>query len=117
MAPVVNLVDMVDRNELELPEIQRGYVWNRPQVRDLLDSLYRGYPVGTVLVWQADAAPIARPLEAGTGQTPMDVTGFLLDGQQHLTSLTFDLPHANLPAPGEQPGHPFQPRNRRVPGS
>jgi hypothetical protein len=88
MAPVTNLVDMVDRAELELPEIQRGYVWNRPQVRDLLDSLYRGYPIGTVLIWQTESAPIARPLEAGAGQNALDAAKFLLDGQQRLTSLT-----------------------------
>jgi hypothetical protein len=86
--PLSNLVDQVEAGELELPEIQRTYVWNRPQVRDLLDSLYRGYPVGTILVWQSDEAPIARPLEVGGTGRNADFRRFLLDGQQRLTSLT-----------------------------
>ena len=46
------LAERVRRGGLELPEIQRSFVWNRPQVRDLLDSLYRGFPVGTLLFWR-----------------------------------------------------------------
>ena len=42
-----HLVDMVQRGELRLPEMQRRYVWTATRVRDLLDSLYRGYPSGT----------------------------------------------------------------------
>jgi uncharacterized protein with ParB-like and HNH nuclease domain len=38
------LVDMIERGELRLPEMQRQYVWTATRVRDLLDSLYRGYP-------------------------------------------------------------------------
>ena len=48
------LVKEIDDGKLILPEIQRGYVWNRSQVRDLLDSLYRSYPIGAILVWQTD---------------------------------------------------------------
>lgn len=85
MAQVGNLVDMV----LKLPEIQRGYVWSRPQVRDLLDSLYRGYPVGTVLLWQAEDTPPTRDLATRAEAADATLTGgqYLLDGQQRLTSL------------------------------
>ena len=48
---VRELVDKVQRGELTLPEMQRRYVWPATRVRDLLDSLYRGYPSGTILVW------------------------------------------------------------------
>ena len=51
MSPVASLVEMVHQQAIELTEIQRGYVGNRSQVHDLLDSLYRGYPVGTILIW------------------------------------------------------------------
>ena len=44
------LVDKVLRNEIRLPEMQRGYVWKSTQVRDLIDSLYRGYPAGNILM-------------------------------------------------------------------
>lgn len=43
-ASVEELVTMIERGELRLPEMQRRYVWRSTRVRDLLDSLYRGYP-------------------------------------------------------------------------
>lgn len=46
------LVDMIARGELRLPEMQRRFVWRAARVRDLLDSLYRGYPSGAILVWE-----------------------------------------------------------------
>jgi uncharacterized protein with ParB-like and HNH nuclease domain len=51
---VGELVDMINRGELRLPELQRRYIWPATRVRDLLDSLYRGYPSGTILVWETD---------------------------------------------------------------
>lgn len=45
---------MYKRGELRLPEIQRHYVWRATRVRDLFDSLYRGYPSGSILVWETD---------------------------------------------------------------
>jgi uncharacterized protein with ParB-like and HNH nuclease domain len=45
---------MVERGELRLPEMQRRFVWQSPRVRDLLDSLYRGYPSGAILLWETD---------------------------------------------------------------
>ncbi len=47
---VRELVDMIDRGELRLPELQRRYVWPATRVRDLLDSLYRGYPSEAIRV-------------------------------------------------------------------
>lgn len=49
------LVSMIERRELRLPEMQRRYVWRSPRVRDLLDSLYRGYPSGEIWLWETDA--------------------------------------------------------------
>jgi uncharacterized protein with ParB-like and HNH nuclease domain len=48
-----NSLDQVDLGSIALPEFQRAYVWNRDQVRRLMDSLYRRYPVGCLLVWRA----------------------------------------------------------------
>ena len=48
-ASVEELVGMIERGELQLPEMQRRYVWRSTRVRDLLDSLYRGYPSGNSL--------------------------------------------------------------------
>ncbi len=90
MVPVDNLIDMV----LKLPEIQRQYVWNRPQIRDLLDSLYRGYPVGTILLWDTGEAPVARSIAVAHNAPDsalLNGNRFLLDGQQRITSLTKSL--------------------------
>ncbi len=51
---VGDLVAMIKSGELRLPEMQRRYVWPATRVRDLLDSLYRGYPSGTILVWETE---------------------------------------------------------------
>ncbi len=82
------LVDMYSRGELRLPEIQRQYVWRSTRVRDLLDSLYRGYPSGSILVWETDE-PVPMK-DAAVAQQPGGFAGrkLLLDGQQRLTSLT-----------------------------
>ncbi len=53
-ATVEELVGMIERGELRLPEMQRRYVWRSTRVRDLLDSLYRGYPSGAILLWETD---------------------------------------------------------------
>jgi hypothetical protein len=67
-----------------LPEFQRGYVWNRDQVRGLMRSLYLGYPVGALLVWEAETDPGS---VRGIGATGGGVKLLLLDGQQRITSL------------------------------
>ncbi len=53
-ATVEELVGMIERGELRLPEMQRRYVWRSTRVRDLLDSLYRGHPSGAILLWETD---------------------------------------------------------------
>ena len=88
---ISSLVDKVDRKQMVLPEMQRRYVWRSTQVRDLFDSLYRGYPVGSILVWERPDADVeGRNLDVGenAGATRTGVTELLLDGQQRLTSLT-----------------------------
>src|SRR5438477_8092623 len=85
---VRELVDMVDRGELRLPEMQRRYVWPATRVRDLLDSLYRGYPSGTILVWEADEDIETKGLAVKATKAPTTSHRLLLlDGQQRITSL------------------------------
>ena len=48
---ISTILDQIDLGSIALPEFQRGYVWNRDQVRGLMDSLYRKHPVGSLLVW------------------------------------------------------------------
>ena len=86
--PIVTLVDMYKRGELRLPEIQRHYVWQGTRVRDLLDSLYRGYPSGSILMWETDEPVPTREFAIAQDTTAFAGRKLLLDGQQRLTSLT-----------------------------
>jgi hypothetical protein len=87
-ASVEELVGMIERGELRLPEMQRRYVWRSTRVRDLLDSLYRGYPSGAILLWETDEAVPLQELAITQQSNPYQSTRLLLDGQQRLTSLS-----------------------------
>jgi len=82
-----NLVEWIRSGELRLPEIQRQYIWPATRVRDLLDSLYRDYPTGTILVWETDMPKPSRELPVPQEESPFKGRKLLLDGQQRLTSL------------------------------
>lgn len=87
-ASVEELVGMIERGELRLPEMQRQYVWQSTRVRDLLDSLYRGYPSGAILIWETDEAVPLQEFAVSQQCNPYKSTRLLLDGQQRLTSLS-----------------------------
>ncbi|GAA3451864.1 DUF262 domain-containing protein [Dactylosporangium matsuzakiense] len=85
---VGELMKRISRREIRLPELQRSYVWRPTQVAKLVDSLYRGFPFGSLLFWQSDEAPATRELAvAGALDQPQQPPVYLLDGQQRLTSL------------------------------
>src|SRR5579859_5236284 len=81
------LVNDVKDNHLQLPELQRKYVWKSSQVRDLFDSLYQQYPTGQLLVWETDDMQHSHKLSAGGIGENSRRPQLLLDGQQRLTSL------------------------------
>lgn len=87
-AKVHELVGMIERGELRLPEMQRQYVWRSTRVRDLLDSLYRGYPSGTILLWETDETVPEQDFAVSQQKNSYLNTRLLLDGQQRLTSLS-----------------------------
>ena len=65
---VNQLVNYIEMGEIGLPDIQRPFVWKNTKVRDLLDSLYRGYPVGYLLFWQnADIENFGRNIGSHVG--------------------------------------------------
>lgn len=84
------LVDKVLRNEIRLPEMQRGYVWKSTQVRDLIDSLYRGYPAGNILMWETSEEDMPDTRDFAVAQKDIKHSTYLLllDGQQRVTSLS-----------------------------
>lgn len=81
---IQTILDQIDLGSMALPEFQRGYVWNREQVRGLMHSLYKQHPVGSLLVW------VTRTETAharGDGTLAPGSVKLLLDGQQRITSL------------------------------
>lgn len=81
---ISTILDHIDSGHMALPEFQRGYVWNREQVRGLFDSLYRRHPVGGLLVWATESKSATH---RGDGVLAAGVVKLLLDGQQRMTSL------------------------------
>ena len=74
------LLGWVQSGVVAIPEIQRPFVWKKSQVRDLIDSLYNGYPVGYIITWQNPAVK----LKDGTSSQGKQI---LIDGQQRITAL------------------------------
>lgn len=87
---VAELVRRFDSGEIRLPLMQRDYVWKGAKVTRLLDSLYRDWPIGSFYVWQTqDAQPTRERVgKIGPPRRLDGFYGFLLDGQQRLTSLS-----------------------------
>lgn len=78
---VDTLLSWIDSGEIAIPEIQRPFVWDASKVRDLIDSLYKGYPVGYIITWKNPDVK----LKDGTLSSGKKV---LIDGQQRITALT-----------------------------
>jgi len=80
-----HLISIISLGELALPDIQRPFVWKNAKVRDLFDSMYKGYPIGYLLFWQSGADTNARQI--GTNAKQKVPKMLIVDGQQRLTSL------------------------------
>ena len=77
---VDNILGFINSGEISIPEIQRPFVWKPKNVRDLIDSLYNGYPTGYLIIWQNPTVKLKDGREAGG-------TKILIDGQQRVTGL------------------------------
>ena len=84
--PVSKLVAQFMDGDIQLPEIQRGYVWTRKKARELVDSIYKGYPSGSILLWEIDA-PVQTRSAGVVADHAARASTLLLDGQQRITSL------------------------------
>lgn len=78
--PIETLLTWVKSGEIAIPEIQRPFVWEATKVRNLLDSLYQGYPVGYLIAWR-------NPTVKLKDGTPSAGKRILIDGQQRVTAL------------------------------
>ena len=81
---IETILDHIDSGHMALPEFQRGYVWNRDQVRGFFDSLYHRHPVGGLLVWATESITADH---RGKGPLTPGIVKLLLDGQQRITSI------------------------------
>lgn len=79
-SPVTQLLADVKSDKIAIPELQRPFVWDSIKVRDLMDSLYKGYPVGYLITWQSVGAKLKGGQIAAHQQ-------ILIDGQQRITAL------------------------------
>ena len=83
--PISSLIEDIDMGKIGLPELQRPFVWPNVNVRDLFDSLYRGYPAGFLLFWKTGADGGLKSIGTGPKQLVPELA--IVDGQQRLTSL------------------------------
>ncbi|MCQ2329306.1 MAG: DUF262 domain-containing protein [Paludibacteraceae bacterium] len=74
------ILGLIEAKDIAIPEIQRPFVWKKTQVRDLIDSLYKGYPTGYIILWKNPNVK----LKDGTISAGKKV---LIDGQQRITAL------------------------------
>lgn len=77
---IKGLLGLIEAKDIAIPEIQRPFVWKNSQVRDLIDSLYKGYPTGYVILWKNPNVK----LKDGTVSSGKKV---VIDGQQRITAL------------------------------
>jgi hypothetical protein len=82
---VGSLLDQIGMGVIGLPEIQRPFVWKNAKARDLFDSMYRGFPVGYLLLWQNASAEGSKTIGVDGKQKHPSL--LIVDGQQRLTSL------------------------------
>ena len=82
---LTHLIEDIKHGNIALPDIQRPFVWSAAKTRDLFDSMYRGYPVGTLMFWETGAEVGTR--QVGGDQEQRVAKLLIVDGQQRLTSL------------------------------
>ena len=86
---ISQILGLIEANDIAIPEIQRPFVWKRSQVRDLMDSLYKGYPTGYIIIWKNPSVK----LKDGTISQGKKV---LIDGQQRITALMTAIAGKNI---------------------
>ena len=83
---VSQLIEQIDMGTLGLPELQRGYIWKDSQVRNLFDSMMKGYPIGYLMLWECPTLDKKKTIGAEEHEYS-EPKSVIIDGQQRLTSL------------------------------
>ena len=94
---LIGLLAEIKKGNIRIPDFQRGYIWTKDQVMDLLESVWNGYPLGSLLLWKTnEKLKILDPLNLRLPEpTPNSDRLYLLDGQQRLISL-YSVIHGKL---------------------
>lgn len=95
--PIYVLIDRVSSGDLKIPKFQRPYVWSPEDMIELFDSIYNGYPIGSLLIWETDRQDISSlehlgPLRLSSSKRAS--SSYVVDGHQRLATLVgvLDLP-------------------------
>ena len=101
-----NLLDSIENGDIQLPDFQRGWVWDDARIKDLLLSISRGFPIGAVMTLDAsgDVQFVSKLIEGVSEDGKAGPGHYLLDGQQRLTSLYQSLRHGDAVATRDRPG-------------
>lgn len=87
---IYKLVDRIDSGDIKIPKFQRGFIWTEDQVLYILESIYNGYPIGSLLFWLTKT-PMKEERDLGEFELPATPDqyprNYVLDGQQRLTSI------------------------------
>ena len=104
-----NLLNQVEKGDIQLPDFQRGWVWDDDRIKGLLISICRGFPIGAVMTLSAggEIRLKARPIEGVDQESAEPPSTYLLDGQQRLTSL-----YQSLKYPGPVDTHDYS--NKKI---
>jgi len=106
---IAKLIDDIEIGDIALPDIQRPFVWYKKisKVRDLFDSIYRGYPIGYLLFWEN--ANRSDYKNIGFEEKKRKIPRFLIiDGQQRLTALFAVMKNQEVLTPDYERNNPFQ---------
>lgn len=91
-----DIIMEVENGKLGLPELQRGYVWKATKVRDLLDSMMKGYPIGYLMIWDSSDS-MDKVKHIGVDSKPFSSPkSLIIDGQQRMTSLYAVMRHKEI---------------------
>jgi len=110
--PLHRLVEKLASGEIVLPDIQREYVWAGAQIPRLLDSLYREWPVGSVLLWTTNLSIPTKRAAVLQGAPVIGKPAILLDGQQRLSTIARVMLPDAIPPGEKHPDVRFNPETR-----
>ena len=91
-----SIIDEVESGKLGLPELQRGYVWKAPKVRELLDSMMKGYPIGYLMIWDSSDSQDKSKNIGIDSKSYSAPKSLIIDGQQRMTSLYAVMRHKEV---------------------